>query len=71
MALPLSTTHCIIGALAGVHICGFTPNMRLAYFRGQYSVKTDDEQKEELLAQVGDTRELRSTKVKEEKTYEE
>jgi len=31
LGLPLSTTHCMIGALAGVHVAGKTPWMKQAY----------------------------------------
>jgi phosphate/sulfate permease len=41
MALPLSTTHCIVGALAGVHIAGSLPAMKKAYFTGKYSVTAE------------------------------
>jgi len=34
LSLPLSTTHCIVGAMAGVHICSFLPSMKQAYFTG-------------------------------------
>lgn len=31
LGIPLSTTHCIIGSLAGVYIAGKTKFMKLAY----------------------------------------
>jgi PiT family inorganic phosphate transporter len=32
LGIPLSTTHCIIGGLAGVYVAGKTEGMKKAYF---------------------------------------
>ena len=33
LGIPLSTTHCIVGALAGVHIAGSSQQMKKAYLK--------------------------------------
>ena len=35
LGITLSTTHCIVGALAGVHLAGKTAPMRSAYYRNK------------------------------------
>ena len=67
LSLPLSTTHCIVGAMAGVHIASFLPGMRKAYFTGSFAVKTEEEAAQALLDDAGATKEL----GEEKKTREE
>ena len=52
LSLPLSTTHCIVGALAGVHIASFLPAMKKAYFTGKWSVSPEEEAAEALLEEA-------------------
>lgn len=38
LGITLSTTHCIVGALAGVHLAGKTSPMKSAYYRNKQVV---------------------------------
>ena len=42
LGIPLSTTHCIVGALAGVHIASKTPYMRAAYLKKPQTQEEED-----------------------------
>lgn len=42
LGITLSTTHCIVGALAGVHFAGKTGPMKRAYYRNKKTVQNDN-----------------------------
>ena len=43
LGIPLSTTHCIVGALAGVHLATKTENVKKVYLAGENDKASDEE----------------------------
>jgi phosphate/sulfate permease len=44
LGLPLSTTHCMIGAMAGVHMASKTDTIQRVYWRRDYSTEKERSQ---------------------------
>ena len=45
LGMPLSTTHCMIGALAGIFVAGKTETMKAVYDTGAKNTKRGEESK--------------------------